>query len=375
MDFLGIVEAVNPTTMNLYAQSYGTYFANQYLMLPGARANCVLFDGPVPSNRWPLENNAEWTTQVAQDIILTCAWNSSVCAEYVGYMGHIPKLVNDAIIDGTLPCKSKLSWLNNPSYGGATYWTQLLANNLESGQNQAGLSPFWYRLYRCSNSDVDQLNYLYNQVHTALFSYAPTSVEYSFGVAIIIGASELYSYAGNNSLTYQQQLIVGPRNLASAMVNYIVAYALQQNFPVYTPNPLYFKKFFTPSYPVLILVGTFDANTENGLGTWLKTALDNNAPGKTTLLNVPYTCHISVNPSTAAGYCAIGIAATWWATTGGSTGDISCLSQIQIPDWDGSSNATKAFSMSTFGTPELWNNGNVQDNPAPTCTCANCLSL
>ena len=373
MDFLGFVQAVNPTTMNLYAMSYGSYFANTYMMLPGARADCIVLDGPVPSNRWPLENNAEWNSQVAQDIILTCASNSSVCAGFVGDMGHIPKLVNDAIIDGTLPCSSKLSWLNATTPGSATYWTQIMSVYLEQGTNQPGLAPFWYRLFRCSATDVVQLNFLYNKV--SMVSSPESSVRYSMGIAIIIGTSELYSYAGPNALTYQQQLVVGPRNLASAMTNYLVAYAISIGFPVYTPNSLYFKKFFTPTCPVLIFVGTFDSNTENGLGTWYQTALNvNAAPGKglVTLLNVPYTCHITNDPTTAAGYCAIGISANWWASTGKSTGSIVCLSQIPIPDWDGSSSEMQAFSNATFNTPYIWNSGNVKDVPAPTCTCAPC---
>jgi len=160
--------------------------------------------------------------------------------------------------------------------------------------------------------------------------------------------------------------------LASAMVNYLVAYAIYENkFPVYTPNPLYFKKIFKPTYPVLILVGTFDANTENGLGLWLQTAL--NAPSLVTLVNIPYTGHITVDPSQGpAGFCAIGIAANWWASTGKSTGDIACLSQIKPPDWDGSEIQTQGFSSATFGTPQLWNSGNVIDRPADTCSCATC---
>lgn len=57
-DLLGSIEAVNPSLVHFYAQSYGTYAMNTYLQLPGARADCVVLDGPVPPNRWALENNA-----------------------------------------------------------------------------------------------------------------------------------------------------------------------------------------------------------------------------------------------------------------------------------------------------------------------------
>ena len=48
---------IDPEVVHLYAQSFGTYAINTYLQLPGARADVVVLDGPVPPNRWPLENN------------------------------------------------------------------------------------------------------------------------------------------------------------------------------------------------------------------------------------------------------------------------------------------------------------------------------
>jgi hypothetical protein len=86
-------------------------------------------------------------------------------------MGHIPKLVMDSIIDGTLPCLANLSWLsardgqfwaasyNNYCTGGATLSTAHLC-----------LAPFWYRLHRCSSTDITQLNFfhVYMQVTIVL---------------------------------------------------------------------------------------------------------------------------------------------------------------------------------------------------------------
>jgi pimeloyl-ACP methyl ester carboxylesterase len=57
-DLLGGIQAINPSLVHIYAMSYGTYAINTYLLLPGARADVIVLDGPVPTNRWPLENNA-----------------------------------------------------------------------------------------------------------------------------------------------------------------------------------------------------------------------------------------------------------------------------------------------------------------------------
>ena len=56
-DLLGAIQAIDPEVVHIYAQSFGTYAINTYLQLPGARADVVVLDGPVPPNRWPLENN------------------------------------------------------------------------------------------------------------------------------------------------------------------------------------------------------------------------------------------------------------------------------------------------------------------------------
>ena len=111
-DVLGTVISVNADLVHIYAQSYGTYALNMYLQLEGALADAIVLDGPVPPNRWPFEHNGEWTSQVAQDVAHECAANSTVCSDRISDMGHIPMLVMDAVIDGTLPCLRNLSWLN-----------------------------------------------------------------------------------------------------------------------------------------------------------------------------------------------------------------------------------------------------------------------
>lgn len=57
-DLLGAIQLINPSLVLFYVQSYGTYAMNTYMLLPGARADVIVFDGPIPPNRWPFENNA-----------------------------------------------------------------------------------------------------------------------------------------------------------------------------------------------------------------------------------------------------------------------------------------------------------------------------
>lgn len=165
-DLRDIINLVNPETVAILAQSYGTYSTNTYMLLPGARYDCVILDGPVPPNSWSIENNAVWNTHVTQNVIDLCVSNSSVCANYLGVVGHIPRLVMDQIVDGTLPCLSKVPWLNTKS---GQHWVAIYTNFMTASRYaQVLLGPFYYRLYRCSDSDVQQLIY-FDQVKQVQF--------------------------------------------------------------------------------------------------------------------------------------------------------------------------------------------------------------
>jgi len=110
---------------------------------------------------------SEWASQVAQDVAFGCVSNSSVCSSRLSVMGHIPKLVMDSIIDGTLPCLRNLTWLSAKD---GQFWTSIYNNYCTGGATRATahlcLAPFWYRLHRCSSTDITQLNFFqaYQQV-------------------------------------------------------------------------------------------------------------------------------------------------------------------------------------------------------------------
>ncbi len=81
------------------------------MQLPGARLDALILDGPVPPNRWALENNGFWVSQVATDVVQSCVDLSPICALRLGTMAHLPKLLFDALNDGTLACAAQLPWL------------------------------------------------------------------------------------------------------------------------------------------------------------------------------------------------------------------------------------------------------------------------
>jgi len=141
-------------------------------------------DGPVPPNRWALEDNAAWVSTVAQDVLRVCADHSATCERRLGTAAHMPLYLMDAIIDGTLPCLAELPWL--------TQHRAALYTNFMTASQYAHIlmGPFWARVERCSTSDVEQLNF-FNTQRQALEPSAPKPPFYSYGLSIIIGASEV----------------------------------------------------------------------------------------------------------------------------------------------------------------------------------------
>lgn len=78
------------------------------------------------------------------------------------------------------------------------------------------LAPFWYRMYRCSDSDIEQLNFFHTYHQSMIEEQESESyLDYSYGIATNVGGNELYSYAGENALTYNDQVILTKRVLSS----------------------------------------------------------------------------------------------------------------------------------------------------------------
>lgn len=344
-DLLAAIEAVNPAVVGIYALSYGTFVTNTYLQLPNARADVVVLDGPVPPNRWVLENNAAWVSIVARDVLHECARLSAACSTHLGDLGQLPFLVMDSIIDGTLPCLAKLPWLTQHV---ASIYAAFMTLN---GPGHVLQGPFWWRLYRCSASDVAQLN-TFHAYKTATDA-APSPELYSYALSIIIGSSEVYSFAGGPGgplgLTYSEQVNRTARLFADASPQLVLSFARDvSKVPLYTPHPSTYRQFAHPSVPVLVLVGTLDPNTPHGLGPWFVNGLGSNA----TLVTVPYSAHGTVAYNAP---CVNSIAFTFLLAFGASAPNTTCLTTIPAPDFDGLTSDVQALSLTYFNTTNLWN--------------------
>lgn len=117
-------------------------------------------------------------------------------------------------------------------------------------------------------------------------------------------------------------------------------------------------KVFLFYFPCVMFI---DPNTPYGLGPWLQQGLGENA----TLLTVPYAVHGTFNYYDS---CVQSIVIEFFSSMGGYW-NADCLSTYDAPDFDGSTANTQGLSSYMFGTTDLWNNGELMDDPVSTTAC------
>jgi pimeloyl-ACP methyl ester carboxylesterase len=358
MDLKGVMEAVNPDTISVFAASCGTFLANTLLQL--IEVDVVVYDGPVTANRWSMEVNAEMQTMVSLDTMRMCVDESDICKSYLGDTANIPQMTKDAIIDGSLPCLSQLSWLAAEN---GNFLTSMYNNFMNPNYNKALQGPFWYRLFRCSASDVEQLNFFHAARQAEMNSWEHSDpLVYSQGYAINVGAADLFSNAGADAKSYDKVVEDNVRNFVVEGGDLTVSFARSEsNWPVPVAHEIS-RTYANPTAPLHILVGTLDANTPVGQAYWMRQRMSSDAD--VSIHIVPYAHHGIVDPSNM---CAVQYVTDLMALN--VNADPACLeTSVPPPDWDGSDAATQSNALTWFGTSDLWNNGYVFDEQAPDTT-------
>lgn len=353
LDYIALFEALKLTgtsQLALYCLSYGTYFCNMILLhyelqpALGSPPDAIVLDCAAPATRWRLENSAHWTSLVADNNLIACSKFSATCRAHLGEWGQIPRDTMDSIIDGTLPCLTKLPWL-----------TQQRATNLNADFQLGGSSnsyilngPFWWRLYRCSDSDAEQLTF-YNAFKEASqpAGFAPPAA-YSYGIGIIVGANEVYSNS-RTPLTYAQQTLLASRAFADAGAPFMALVRESGNGPLFSPVAETHNRIARPTRPLLIMDAGLDSNTYYGNGVFTRDAMGANA----TLVTVPWAWHGTLDPNQP---CAASIIVAFLTAFGADPQpNTSCLANAPVPDYEGLGAAAKARAMSAFDTESLWN--------------------
>jgi hypothetical protein len=264
-------------------------------------------------------------------------------------------MTKDALKDGVLACIDKVPWLAAED---GNFLTSSYNEWMNPSYNKALVAPFWSRLYRCSDSDVEQLIF-FNDARQADMATWSAGDPLDYGLAFGINQGmDIYSVSGAMEKNYDEGMVADEREFTCGVSSHAFAeYVSNWPFPAQNNLSITYAK---PSAPVHIMVGTLDANTPVGQSQWIKDAYGPEVD--TTIYIVPYASHGLVAPDNL---CAADVAADLLSLK--TDVDSSCLQTCKpAPDWDGSEEETRDLSMTWFGTRDLWNNGYEVDEITST---------
>jgi len=264
--------------------------------------------------------------------------------------------------------------LQDASWFTSTYNNIFNPNGVtKESQRKLLLGPFWARLYRCSDSDKQQIQYFRDNVMNR-YAYDPSKQQntsafqsYSLGYAINTGANEFYHFGPTaRALTYQQVVEYNEYSFVIEGGDVLTSFARNLSWPsnqqLTSAQKATLSSFMKPKCPVHIIVGTLDANTPADQAKWYK---DGMGPTVNTIIHtVPYGAHGIIDGSNT---CAVEVFTKVLGLK--SNVDFSCLqTMIPPPDWDGDMQNSHENSLEFFGTTDLWNNGFYYDQTTPVTT-------
>jgi len=382
-----ILTTITGSTAGIYCSSYGTFFCNTLLQLVG-KIDAVVFDGPIAATRWSIENNARTKSMVTLESIRMCVEGSDLCKSKIGSSGYLHQMINDAVNDLSLPCVQKLPWLKAAN---GKYWLSVFNDGFSDTDKKALLAPLYWRLFRCSDSDVTQLNYLYtkNMRDIGMYPYKTSAQNVPGGtVPGPIDPNEGHTLATVNADCYTQGDLNGGWVLSLNDINLLhtkatsIEYTGADSFsassrdvsgwPTWRGNALS-RQYYqgAKSVPgrtakIHMIVGTLDHNTPIGQSDWIRHEYGTNVQSE--LYIVPYATHGVVAQFFAKGLpCAANfvlevLSLNLTANPG------TCFSVgLPEPDWNGTTAATQDQSLAYFGTKDLWNAGLVPvTGPTPS---------
>jgi hypothetical protein len=288
-----------------------------------------------------------------------------------------------------------------------------LVNDFSATNVKALLAPLYWRLLRCSDSDVTQLNFLYDKKMRDIGAYPYKTAAQSVAGGTVNGSpfpSEGYALSIVNADCYSQGDANGGWVLSLNDINllhtkatsiegpeiFVAASRDISGWPLARGNAIsrnYYQGSATVperTAKVHLIVGTLDHNTPIGQSDWIRHEYGNNVDSK--LYIVPYATHGVVDQYFHLGNTCAAHFVQSLLRLDANANPGNCLSDgVPAPDWEGTTSATEDTSSVYFGTTDLWNNNGIPvTGPTPSpgplggpifaptaapaaCTCPSCV--
>ena len=348
MDLARAINITAKDTHNVYVYgvSYGSYWAQRYLVLNPKQASKVVIDGVCPPDVCRMDSYDINTNIVGEDLMTLCGQLSKKCRSSLGdFPAEEMAFAMELTAADKLNCSRQLGlttkWLRN-------LWGTQIISDLQRVLIPATVK----RLLRCSHSDQEELKHLlaYTEAVARNNSRTNSSIVFNMLLGYNIALSESYS-------------LVQPPHPYSYFVDLTDSLLVSNDMSLLTAKayPLWpkYNASHTQGYnqyprhaatKMLLLEGELDPETSHA---WTLHAMSYYNQGQQ-FISVPFAPHGTVSNSPFLNStlpCGMVMASSWLLH---GVANSTCLSLLQPPDFEGSSAAVKQLSRTVFGTENLW---------------------
>ncbi|KAH3758822.1 alpha/beta hydrolase fold [Pelomyxa schiedti] len=350
LDFL-IQQLTVPEVGNnyhLYAWSHGTWLAHKFMFIRTVDPKSIFLDGTVPPDIYKLIDMDQISDSVGRYMMALCGtdpWCSSLWGALdplVTLRQMYTALSDDELVNTTCAAKVPLAkpYVSTLQALFSTGMTYQYARML--------IPPIIYRFVRCNADDVKAL--------TQLFSFPPGEGGlYDAPLQYNIMSSEILLMEPGSE--YPADLLSAQDKTYFFTTHAGESWLLDVNaWPRY-PIDQYWRQ--VPNYsqvPVYVVNGNWDNQTPLTYASYTAQRIADVGNAKSVLIPVDYATHGTIISSPVVGSdvpCGLTILATL-VTSDDCVPDTTCLDNLELPDWQGTTPKLKALSKAVLGTTNMW---------------------
>eukprot|EP00005_Dracoamoeba_jomungandri_P012522 CAMPEP_0174275892 /NCGR_PEP_ID=MMETSP0439-20130205/60087_1 /TAXON_ID=0 /ORGANISM="Stereomyxa ramosa, Strain Chinc5" /LENGTH=383 /DNA_ID=CAMNT_0015368065 /DNA_START=813 /DNA_END=1961 /DNA_ORIENTATION=- len=333
--------------VNVYGVSYGSYWAQRYMIVAPDQADRITLDGICPPDVCRLGDYYDVNTNIAgSDFMTLCGEESKECRDNLGeFPMESLAMVMELAQSERDDCTNKLN-ITASALRGA------FASLLFSEEQRVLIGPLVRRLMRCNSEDMQEINNFVEYFAEAASNQSNSNMSLFFNplLQMNIALSEMYAMKSPpRSEKYYTDLD------KTLFFSAGVSTSLAHTYPYwnkYDPSLTKgYNEYPTSKTALLLLNGELDPQTSHA---WFDHTKEHYKSPNQHFVSIPYAVHGTSFFSPVTGSpiaCGTTILANFFVT-----GEIvtKCLSSLEKIDFSGITQPTKDLSMQVFGSPKLW---------------------
>jgi len=333
--------------VNIYGLSYGSYWAQRYMVVAPDQADRITIDGVCPPDVCRFADYYDINTNiVGSDFMTLCGEESQECRDNLGeFPMESLAMLMELAQSGKDDCTTQLNIT-------VEYLRGVFFLSIASEQLRVIIAPLVHRLLRCNSEDkkeIQKMKAYFEMINTNKSQVNQTFLSNPL-IFLNIALSEMYSI---KSPPPNENFYIGLDK--TLFFSYDLSTTLASTYPYwnkYDPTQSKgFNEYPTSKTPLLLLNGELDPQTSHA---WFVHTKEYYTSPSQHYVSVPYAVHGTVpnSPVTDSPFtCGLLILANFFLN---GEVDTNCLDALEKIDFSGNSQTSKQLSVQVFGSPNLW---------------------